>query len=275
MANPLEHFSFHHIDSATVGTIVYPPGGRYGPRIQQDIQLVLLHTGSMEVTIDGDLFRLEPGNVAFLKPGHIEYFTFANEQDSWHRWVAISVQPLSEDEMKALEQVPFSLPISEHLNRITDLMLSIRSEHADTGTVMRSLGHTAIQLFLSELSKAQLQQDIHPSVLLAKSYIHQTFKENLSLPLIAAHAGVSDEHLVRLFRKYEQTTPIKYVWHYRVLRAMELLAHTGLSISEIAHRSGFQTSYHFARLVKQQTGKTPSEIRTSSWKKGDSHAEKR
>ncbi|MCY9691859.1 helix-turn-helix domain-containing protein [Paenibacillus alginolyticus] len=271
MANPLGHFSFNHIDSATVGTIVYPPGGRYGPRIQQDIQLVLLHTGAMEVTIDGVPFRLEPGNVALLKPGHIEHFTFADEQESWHRWIA--VQPLSVDEVKALEQVPFSLPISEHLNRITDLMLSIRSEHADTGPVMRSLGHTAIQLFLSELSKAQLQQDIHPSVLRAKAYIHQTFKENLSLPLIAAHAGVSDEHLVRLFRKYEQTTPIKYVWHYRVLRAVELLSQTGLSISEIAQRSGFQTSYHFARQVKQQTGKTPSEIRTSSWEKGDIYAE--
>ncbi|MDQ0900356.1 MULTISPECIES: AraC family ligand binding domain-containing protein [unclassified Paenibacillus] len=88
MANPLEHLSFNHIGSATVGTIVYPPGGRYGPRIQPDIQLVFLHTGSMEVAIDGVHFRLEPGNVALLKPGHIEYFTFADEQDSWHRWVA-------------------------------------------------------------------------------------------------------------------------------------------------------------------------------------------
>ncbi|SDM86197.1 AraC family transcriptional regulator, arabinose operon regulatory protein [Paenibacillus sp. yr247] len=270
MTNQLEPISFNHIDTATVGTIVYPPGGRYGPRIQQDIQLVLLHTGSMEVAIDGVVFRLEPGNVALLKPGHIEHFAFADNQDSWHRWVAVRVQPLSVDDVKALEQLPFSIPISEHLNRITDLMLTIRSEHADTGTVMRSLGHTAIQLFISELSKAQLQKDIHPSVLRAKSYIHQAFKEEIGLTMIAAKTGVSDEHLVRLFRKYEHTTPIKYVWHYRVLRAIELLTHTGLSISEIAQRSGFKTSYHFARMVKQQTGKTPSEIRASSWGKGDS-----
>ncbi|MGO4268270.1 helix-turn-helix domain-containing protein [Paenibacillus sp. TAF58] len=48
------------------------------------------------------------------------------------------------------------------------------------------------------------------------------------------------------------------------MRAIDLLAHTGLSITEISQRSWFQASYHFARLVKQQTGKTPSEIRNSS-----------
>ncbi|MFD0697427.1 AraC family ligand binding domain-containing protein [Paenibacillus sp. GCM10027628] len=50
--------------------IVYPPGGRFGPRLQQDIQLVLLHTGQMDVSIDGELHNAQSGNVVILKPDH-------------------------------------------------------------------------------------------------------------------------------------------------------------------------------------------------------------
>ena len=41
------------VESANAGTVVYPPGGKFGPRIQQDLQLVMLHTGSLEIDIDG------------------------------------------------------------------------------------------------------------------------------------------------------------------------------------------------------------------------------
>lgn len=29
------------------GTVIYPPGGTYGPRQQVEIQLILLHSGTM------------------------------------------------------------------------------------------------------------------------------------------------------------------------------------------------------------------------------------
>jgi transcriptional regulator GlxA family with amidase domain len=60
-------------------------------------------------------------------------------------------------------------------------------------------------------------------------------------------------------------TPIKYMWHYRLNQGLELLRSTGLSIGEIAERVGFKTSYHFARMIKQETCKTASEIRRESW----------
>jgi quercetin dioxygenase-like cupin family protein len=37
----------------SVGEVVYPPGGRLGPRWQRDVQLVLVHEGTMSVTVDG------------------------------------------------------------------------------------------------------------------------------------------------------------------------------------------------------------------------------
>src|SRR5215207_64043 len=61
----------------SAGEVVYPPGGRLGPRWQHDAQLVLVHTGSARISVDDaepTLHRAE--SVALLLPGHRERFEF-------------------------------------------------------------------------------------------------------------------------------------------------------------------------------------------------------
>ncbi|MFD0697433.1 helix-turn-helix domain-containing protein [Paenibacillus sp. GCM10027628] len=260
-----EHFPFPRIQSTAAGSIVYPPGGRFGPRLQQDIQLVLLHTGQMEVSIDGELHKAQSGNVVILKPGHMEQFHFSKNKETWHRWIAVNLTPITDETYEHLQTLPFSLPISEDLNRLTDLILSLQSSYPRTSETMRSLGLSALHLYESEQSRIR-QESIHPSVHRAKSLIQLNFHDDMSLEQLASDVGLSPEHLVRLFRKFEETTPMKYLWNCRVLRANEMLTQTGLSIGEIANRCGFKTSYHFARIIKQTTGRTPTEIRFQHWK---------
>jgi AraC-like DNA-binding protein len=38
--------------AVSAGEVVYPPGGRLGPRWQRDVQLVLVHSGSARIAID-------------------------------------------------------------------------------------------------------------------------------------------------------------------------------------------------------------------------------
>ncbi|MFC4779433.1 helix-turn-helix domain-containing protein [Paenibacillus sp. GCM10023252] len=248
------------------GTIVYPPGGRYGPRIQQDLQLVLLHTGSLQLTINGERHTIKPGQAVLLTPGQQEYFAFSDEGDSWHRWITLHLaEPLDAKAEQLLQALPFSQPISVELNRLLDVLLTLMVNHEEGSAIMRSLGYAAFQLYASELHQTKRLEDTHPSIVMAKSRIHSHYAEELRLEELAHEAGVSPEHLVRLFRGKEGTTPIKYLWHYRVLRAVELLTNTGLSIAEIASRCGFKTTFHFARMVRRQTGSTPTELRRSSW----------
>ena len=252
------------VATATAGSIVYPPGGAFGPRIQQDVQLVLLHTGAMTVTIDQTSHTVQPGYVVILLPGHQEQFRFADKQETWHRWVAIHLNSSSPALLDQLGALPFCVPLTEELNRFTDLILALRTKHAESSAMMRSMGHTALQLYADMHDSAE-GVALHPSMRSAKDWIHAHFDGEITLDSLANQAGVSTEHLVRLFKKFEGTTPIKYVWQYRVLRAVEMLRYTGLTITEIAYRCGFKTSFHFARLVKQQTGLQPSQIRRQSW----------
>ncbi|HZG56299.1 AraC family transcriptional regulator [Paenibacillus sp.] len=248
------------------GTVVYPPGGTFGPRVQPDIQFVLLHTGRMRVDIDGEALDVSPGEVAMLLPGRTETFAFAPDRTSWHRWIAVSVDALPEGALRTLESLPRTLPLTEDFNRLTDLLLSLKAKDMlGVGDVGAAFGAAAVRLYAATAAAAPAAA-VHESVAAAKEAIHRRFGEDLNLRELAAAAGVSPEHLVRLFRAHEKLTPMKYVWHYRVLAAVDMLVHTGLPVGEIAARCGFKTSYHFARVVKAHTGKTPSAIRAERWR---------
>jgi AraC-like DNA-binding protein len=258
-------YSFDTVQSVAAGSIVYPRSGRFGPRIQQDLQLVLLYTGEMDVTIDDQLLHVEPGHVILLKPGHEEFFTFSKTEETWHRWIAVHVSPLSKITLDALYRMPVCLPLTEEMNRITELILNMQSHRSADDPVIRSLGLAALHLFPTDSATMRGQREKHPAVYQAISWIRDHFAEEIRLRDMAFHAGLSPEHLLRLFKQHENTTPIQYVWRYRVERAIEMLSHTGLNITEIAQRCGFKTSHHFARMIKQETGRTPSGIRETSW----------
>src|SRR5207237_610785 len=39
-------------EEVSVGEVIYPPGGAFGPRLQRNLQLIILHSGQMTVWID-------------------------------------------------------------------------------------------------------------------------------------------------------------------------------------------------------------------------------
>jgi len=250
------------VTAAFAGTVVYGPGGQYGPRLQPDLQLVLVHTGSMTVTVDGDSHTVPAGYTALLTPGRVERFAFAKNRETWHRWIAVTARPLEPEAAARFGQLPIAVRLSDAMNGIADVMSNLQQHGASReDELIRSLGRSAILLYLDEVRRFDAAAAKHPAVLAAKADIHARCQERIGLSELARAAGLSPEHLIRLFRKEEGVTPMQYLWRYRVNQGIGLLRGTGLSVGEVAAQCGFQTSYHFARMVKRLTGLTPTEHR--------------
>lgn len=258
-------FPYDAVQRAVAGSIVYPPGGRFGPRVQQDIQLVLLYAGEMSVRVDGNPLHVQPGNAVLLKPGHEESFVFSEQEETWHRWISISLSSLPQHTRDYLYNLPVCQPLSEEMNRLVDLMLAIQANVPADDPLNRNLGLAALHLYATELLRMKRQYDKHPSVYQAIAWIREHYAEEISLRDLAEQVGMTPGHLIRLFRRDEGVTPMQYVWRCRIERSQVLLAHTGLTVAEVARRCGFKDAHHFARAIKQSTGKTPSQIRKKSW----------
>lgn len=248
----------------TAGDVRYPPGGTFGPRVQPFVQLVLLHSGSMTVWVDGVPRRVGSARVAVLLPGHAERFAFAETEETFHSWMHADIPALPAGLRARLEELPWSIPLSPAMAELQRQAIGLRATSLPTAHALRiTIGAQMLWRYIGEAEQqaaGQVAGD-HPAIERARQFIDAHLDEPCNLTTIAAAAAISPAHLVRLFRARLGTTPIAYLWQRRVARGVELLTDTGLPIGMIAERCGFQTSYHFSRKIHAATGKAPRTLR--------------
>jgi AraC-like DNA-binding protein len=256
------HQLLSEIDLVSAGDVVYPPGGRLGPRWQHDVQLVLVHTGSARISVDGAEPTVHPaGSVALLLPGHRERFEFAEHEPTHHSWVqARLAEPPAE-----LDAAPGGLPASAALTELMrEAVAAARTPLPTARPLLAALAAAAIWRYLGEAeSRARATTE---TVDRARSFLHSELADpEVSLARVAAAAHVTPAHLVRRFRAELGVTPMAYLWERRVAAGIDLLTNTGLPVGVIAARCGFRSVYHFSRRVKTQTGSSPTALRGARW----------
>jgi len=123
-----------------------------------------------------------------------------------------------------------------------------------------SIGY--LYLFLGHILPTMTESGKDPDAMLfetAKKYISQNL--DFKVAELARFCNMSESGLYAFFRRYANTSPIQLKNLIKVENAAALLETTDLSVEEISERAGFCSAEYFRKIMKQQTGKTPTEIR--------------
>lgn len=96
-----------------------------------------------------------------------------------------------------------------------------------------------------------------------REYVEANLGDSIDLVTLAAIAGLSIHHFAREFKQSAGIAPHHYLIQKRVERAQDMLAHTDLSLSEIAFAVGFSDQSHMARHFRHIVGTTPGQFRWS------------
>ena len=89
------------------------------------------------------------------------------------------------------------------------------------------------------------------------SYLHEHFAEKFSLTELAQSVFMSRNECCRYFKQMMNMTITEYLLEYRLSKAAELLETSGLSITEIAEKTGFCDVSYFIKVFRLKTGMTP------------------
>lgn len=108
------------------------------------------------------------------------------------------------------------------------------------------------------LNDTQMVRPRH--VRLAMDYIHEHISENLSMGTLVELTGVSERRLYEGFRRFQNTSPMRYVQQTR-LKAVRTALQTcsDTSVTQIATQYGFTQLGRFAALYRQVYDELPSE----------------
>lgn len=261
----------HHLHSGGVigfGIVTYRPGGTFGPIRQADFQLVVIHQGSVTISVDGQKHSVRKGQGILLNAGYEEFFQFSKSEETTHSWcrfppdlatTSFSFSP------RMLRQPANCSPWLLGLMR-RGWTIPAGIDTPEGRRMMLGAVFSAMWDFCRAFSKATDKfQPIPEPLVKVQRVMERQFADPLTLDDLTRHAAISKGYLIKLAHKHWGTTPIERFWQIRLEEAARLLRETGLGIGEIAYRTGFTNPYHFSRRFQQRFGRYPRAWRSAVW----------
>lgn len=253
---------------ACFGEVTYKPGGICGPRVQQGWQLVAILSGDTIVEVDGKPCPIPSGYVRLMSPGQRECFYFSVDGRTNHLWIDFPKSAHDPVLRKMLAEAPALLPLSSPLEALMRAGLEVDVSTPKGKWAIEAMGRAAFSLFCAEAQGGRKASGpLHPSILKACQFMEKQVAQPLDVQGISRAAGLSYNHFSRLFSRQMGLTPMEHVWHLRVQKAALLLRSTGLAMSEISEKTGFQNPFHFSRRFRSAFGISPRTYRQEAWKK--------
>ena len=132
---------------------------------------------------------------------------------------------------------------------------------------------TEIWLKLFELSshmrdKKDEYNKSNDKIKLMMIYIHEHYKEKISIPELAAAAYLSERECYRVFHDYLHMTPVEYITTYRLQVACQMLAKGQETVTFISHECGLGSSSYFGKVFREYAHCSPIEYR-KKWQNSD------
>jgi AraC-like DNA-binding protein len=236
-------------------------------------QVVLPLEGRLSMVVSGTEGHVSPDSVALVAAGEPHSFTGSKSNS----FLVIDIPTRSwtaTDTLGALvweraRRHPF-VPVDAELLQLIRYL----ARASERGQLRGPLATHACALLLGTVS-AQLglgEQGAWPSSLRGVAgYVDAHLEWPLTVADMARVGNLSASRLHALFRGHLATTPQKYLAQRRLHRASELLAHTFLSVMEVALRVGYGDQAAFTRAFRKHTGKTPLNYRSAEPSLQDVH----
>lgn len=182
--------------------------------------------------------------------------------------VAAESADLNPDKVEIVTSLESRSPVIESMSRLAFDELQRGDDATATNLYADSLANLLAVQLLRQYSSTCLPPEkryvnglTNRKLALVLDLIENDLSQDLSLKILAATAGLSEYHFLRMFKQSTGYTPHQYVISQRIERAKELLKKTDMSITEIAYLLGFSSSAHFTHHFRRKTGVTPSELR--------------
>lgn len=95
----------------------------------------------------------------------------------------------------------------------------------------------------------------------AISYIQEHVSEKIYISEIARYCNVSETECWRIFNRQIGQSPGEYIQKLRILKSLEYLKDTSMSLTEVAQKTGFDSHSYYSKVFKKIMNCTPRDYR--------------
>ena len=247
------------------------------PHFHEDVEIVTVKTGRMAYSVNGKVIYLDAGDTIFVNANQIHYSMSVDNETATYVIFVVNPSILNASvavEMKAILPV-ISNPnlhylrfrnINEKTKEIYQIVTSLPDLRRDPFQVTRKLFEIWDIILHQTTTYGMLDEemltDLHTRAFKTMMfYIQQQYQNPVTLEDISASGNVSKSLCNRIFHQYVGESPVNYLVNFRLRKVAEYLKTTTFSLSEIAGKTGFNSTSYMAEMFKKAFGYSPMTYR--------------
>ena len=260
---------------------VFTGGYRFPGELHNFWECVYVQQGEVCASADGKVYTLTEGHLIFHRP--MEFHGLYVEEGKKAKLLIFSFtaekmpEECYHDSIFHLEprQIALLNSLVNYVERANKNMLTNDSQEVHwyqryhrlfaedpkcLPMVVTYLYQLILSLPNSEKATANSTQQDAGVFQRAVEYMHLHLHTPMPVAELAKQVSASESSLLRIFRKYAQTSVHRYFLLMKIKAAVQLLE-SGMGVGQVAEKLGFGNTSYFSVCFKRETGKVPTEIR--------------
>ncbi|MBE1560532.1 AraC family transcriptional regulator [Nonomuraea africana] len=234
-----------------VGVGVHGVSNRRDVFLLPDLWQLHLYGYTARLTVGGTTQAIRPGHVSLIPPG--ERVSYLYNGRSEHLYAHLRLPDRGPER---------TVPLMQDAGAETPLLGSLLRQAVAVAPATPVMAAAEVWAALWRVAHLAEAAGPHAAVGAAIAHIESNLAEPLSVPAIARAAGISHNHLTRLFRAEIGDTVVGYIRRRRLEQALHLLRESTLPIPAVAAAVGIADLQAFNKACRRELGASPRAIRS-------------
>ena len=242
-----------------------------------DSRLILLLSDGLTLMLNGEEYNLSKGDLAYWPPGtpyaflypesfmiSVIDFDFVNSFSRMNTSIPRSGKEEFDNEKIYFEHFSdatfFNAPfVIKSADFASEGVFEMVREFSTKTLYYREKMSGQLKILLSEIGKSVSsgsKKSFEATEKIIK-YIEEHYSEKITNSELSDLVSYHEYHINRLMKAHTGQSLHEYLMRYRISVAKKLLLSGEMQITEIAEKTGFDSSAHFSSVFKKITGVTP------------------
>jgi AraC family transcriptional regulator len=215
-----------------------------------DLWQLHLYRYNADLIVDGVPYAIRPGCVSLVPPGVVVQYVYRGRSEHLYAHLRLSTNG-----------EPRTVPVVQDAGAETPALSGLMQQAISAWPRAPRWATAEVWSVLWRVAHLADVGQPHAAVATAIAYVESNLAGSLAVPDIARAAGISHNHLTRLFRAETGDTVIAYIRRRRLERARHLLRESTLPIPSIATAVGIGDMQAFNKACRRELGASPRAVR--------------
>ncbi|WP_373218283.1 helix-turn-helix domain-containing protein [Ruminococcus sp. 5_1_39BFAA] len=258
------------IEIRNAGIFRFPSAYRFNSHQHKEIEIIFMNSGHCIIGVEDEFVPLKRGDCISISAGESHCFIVDEKEKCSITQIEVYIEmPEALGERVSFlrqDKRYYKLSDCETIKYMMENVCRIFRGQNRTEEKRAQLLFGFFQLFIELSLKLEEEQSKTRSGKAGKvwdiiRHINENYMTEINLEQLAESFGLSSRYIRKCFEKEVDMSCQQYITMLRINKAKELLWFTSDTVTEIAMKTGFNSSQYFSRVFQKYMEMTPLEYR--------------